>query len=168
MKVILIVAVAKSNKGIGKNNDLLWHLPADMKIFKSETTGYPIITGRKNYESIPERFRPLPNRENIIISRQKLVYDGAEICHNITDGIEIARKTGKDKCFIIGGGQIYKLALEANLIDELLITWVDANVEADVFFEGFEASNWKITNEIFFPADDKNKYNFTLTHYIKA
>ena len=97
MEVILIVAVSSVNNGIGKNNDLLWHLPEDMKFFRTQTTGFPVITGRKNYESIPQKFRPLPNRENIVVTRQNIQYEGAQVCSSITEALEVASSYKKDK-----------------------------------------------------------------------
>lgn len=167
MKVIAIVAVAKHNNGIGKNNDLLWHLPADMQFFKNTTAGYPVITGRKNYESIPLKFRPLPNRENIIVTRQKAEHEGAFVVHSLQEAIDCASNFKKEKAFIIGGGQIYQQALDANLVDELLITWVDAEPEADVFFPEI-GSEWVCTEEALFKADAKNKYDYSFCKYTKA
>jgi dihydrofolate reductase len=167
MEVILIVAVSSANNGIGKNNDLLWNLPEDMKFFRSQTTGFPVITGRKNYESIPERFRPLPNRENIVVTRQNIQYEGANVCSSIKEAIEIASLYQKDKIFIIGGGQIYKQCLEQDLVDKLIITWVDADIEADVFFPILDAK-WKIISQIRNNADNKNAYPYTFTEYIKS
>lgn len=167
MKVILIVAVAKHNNGIGMNNDLLWHLPADMRFFKETTSGFPVITGRKNYESIPEKFRPLPNRENIIVTRQDLDFEGAHVCQSIEAAISKATEFNTEKIFIIGGGQIYKQALEQNLVDELLITWVDAAPEADVFFPEISTA-WQLVYEEKHEADEKNKFNFSFCKYTKG
>src|SRR5688572_1383436 len=112
MNTILIVAIAENN-AIGKDNKLLWHLPADMKFFKEQTTGHTIVTGRKNYESIPEKFRPLPNRTNIVVTRdQNYPSLGAIVASSLEDAIGKAKKNGTEKCFIIGGGQIYKESLE--------------------------------------------------------
>ncbi len=166
MEKILIVAVCTSNNGIGKNNDLLWHLPADMKFFRSQTTGYPVITGRKNYESIPEKFRPLPNRENIVITRQNITFNNADVCSSIQEALKIAESYKKDKVFVIGGGQIYKQCLELDLIDKLIITWVDAKIEADVFFPKLDSS-WKIISQKKNNPDDKNPYPYTFTEYRK-
>ena len=166
MEKILIVAVCTSNNGIGKNNDLLWHLPADMKFFRSQTTGYPVITGRKNYESIPEKFRPLPNRENILITRQNITFNNAVVCSSIQEALKIAESYKKDKVFVIGGGQIYKQCLELDLIDKLIITWVDAKIEADVFFPKLDSS-WKIISQKKNNPDDKNPYPYTFTEYRK-
>ncbi len=166
MEVILIVAVAKHNNGIGKDNNLLWHLPADMKFFRTQTTGYPVISGRKNYESIPEKFRPLPNRENIIVTRQDIEYPNTEVCNSIEKALKLAESYGKEKVFIIGGGQIYKQFLEKNLIDKLVITWVDAELDADVFFPELN-SDWIISKEEAHYIDDKNKYDYIFTEYVK-
>jgi len=166
MEKILIVAVCTSNNGIGKNNDLLWHLPADMKFFRSQTTGYPVITGRKNYESIPEKFRPLPNRENIVITRQNITFKDAEVCSSIQEALKVAESYKKDKVFVIGGGQIYKQCLELDLVDKLIITWVDTEIEADVFFPKLDSS-WKIISQKKNNPDDKNPYPFTFTEYQK-
>ena len=166
MEIILIVAVAKSNNGIGKNNDLLWRLPGDMKFFREQTTGFPIITGRKNYESIPEKFRPLPNRENIIITRQKIDYPNAFVCNSLKAGLELAKKKNNEKIYIIGGGQIYKQCLEQNLVNKMLITWVEADVEADVYFPSFDMDKWKVSMEKKNNPDDKNPYKYTFTEYI--
>jgi dihydrofolate reductase len=167
MEIILIVAVASSNNGIGKNNDLLWSLPGDMKFFRSKTIGYPVITGRKNYESIPEKFRPLPNRYNIVVTRQNIQYEGADVCSSIKEAIEIGESYQKGKIFIIGGGQIYKQCLEQDLIDKLIITWVEADVEADVFFPSLDAK-WEIVSEVRNNRDNKNVYPYTFTEYIKS
>ena len=166
MEIILIVAVSSVNNGIGKNNDLLWHLPEDMKFFRSQTTGFPVITGRKNYESIPEKFRPLPNRENIVVTRQNIKYEGAQVCSSIKKAIEIASSYQKDKIFIIGGGQIYKQCLEQDLVDKLIITWVEADIEADVYFPVLD-SKWTLISEKKNNPDDKNAYPYTFTQYIK-
>lgn len=166
MEVILIVAVSSANNGIGKNNDLLWHLPEDMKFFRAQTIGFPVITGRKNYESIPERFRPLPNRENIVVTRQNIQYEGAHVCSSIKEAIKIASSYQKDKIFIIGGGQIYKQCLEQDLVDKLIITWVDADIEADVFFPTLD-SKWKLISKKKNNPDDKNAYPYTFTEYLK-
>ena len=167
MEIILIVAVAKHNNGIGKDNDLLWHLPADMKFFRTQTTGYPVITGRKNYESIPEKFRPLPNRENIIVTRQDIDYPDAFVCSSIESAIEKAKTFGKEKAFIIGGGQIYKQCLETGIIDKMIITWVDAQLDADVFFPQLN-NEWRVVSEEAHNPDDKNPYAYTFTEYVKA
>ena len=167
MELVLIVAVAKANYGIGKDNDLLWHLPGDMKFFRSQTTGFPVITGRKNYESIPEKFRPLPNRNNIIVTRQDIKYPGADVCSSIEEAINVAKSYNNEKAFIIGGGQIYKQCLDQGILDRLIITWVDAELEADVFFPTL-GSEWKLVSEEKNNPDEKNAYSYTFAEYVKA
>ena len=124
MKVSLIVAVAK-NGVIGKDNDLIWSLPKDMRFFKETTLGHYVIMGRKNYESIPERFRPLPNRTNVVITRQSdYQAEGCVVVNSLENALELAQHNGDDEPFIIGGGQIYKLALERNLVDKIYFRFI--------------------------------------------
>ena len=170
MKVSLIVAVCKKNNGIGKDNQLLWHLPKDMKFFKETTVGFPVITGRKNYESIPERFRPLSHRKNIVLTKKNLSVPfahGVVIATDLDQALEIARKENKSQAFVIGGGEIYRQFLAADLIDEMLITWVEADLEADTFFSGFNASDWNSQQILAHEVDDKNPYPFTIVKYTR-
>ena len=112
MIVSLIVAVSE-NKVIGKDNDLVWNLPTDMKFFKDTTKNHFVIMGRRNYESIPSKFRPLPNRTNVIVSRQeKLEAEGCIVVDSIEKAIELAKVAKDQEPFIIGGGQIYKYAID--------------------------------------------------------
>ena len=166
MSVALIVAMDRNN-GIGKNNDLMWHLPADMKFFKESTSGQIVIMGRKNYESIPESYRPLPNRLNIVITRQENVqYDGCEVYNDLNLCIEDYRSDDR-KTFVIGGGEIYKLALELDLIDEMLITHVHADYDADTFFPTIDESSWNIQKIAQHQKDEKNEASFTIKRYLK-
>ncbi len=165
MKISLIVAVAK-NKVIGKDNKLIWHLPADMRFFKEKTTGHCIITGRKNYESIPEKFRPLPNRTNIIITRQRdYLAPGAIVVESIEKAIATAKTQNETEAFIIGGGEIFKQTMD--IVDALYITHIDHSFEGDVFFPEIDSAKWKETGKIFFKADEKNKYDFTIVEYLR-
>lgn len=166
MKVVLIVAVCKHTMAIGKDNDLLWDLPADMQFFKTSTAGFPVLTGRKNYESIPEKYRPLPNRENIVITRDKnYAAPGAFVLNDIQAGIKLATTFNKEKCYVIGGGQIYKQCLALGLIDEMLITWVDANLDGDAFFPKFKESEWEKEELATHQKDAKNMFDFTIVKY---
>ncbi len=161
MIVSLIVAAA-SNNAIGKNNDLLWHLPADMKHFKQLTSGHCILTGRKNFESIPEKFRPLPNRTNIIITRNKdLKIDQCHVFTAIQEGIEFAKSTGEQELFVIGGGEIYRECVEQNLVRKIYLTRVHQNFEADTFFPELEENDWSLLSELFMPKDEKNPIDCT-------
>src|SRR5690554_2320548 len=114
MKCALIAAIGK-HREIGKDNDLLWHLPRDMQFFKETTQGHVVVMGRKNWESIPEKFRPLPNRKNIVLSKNTdFKAEGAILIHDIRELNQ--HLEANQKCFIIGGAQIYQLALEQDLI----------------------------------------------------
>ena len=166
MEVNLIVAVSKKNNAIGANNELLWHLPSDMKYFKETTTGFPIITGRKNYESIPEKYRPLPNRENIVITRNSnYPANGAFIANSLEDSIVLAKSFNKSKCFIIGGGQIYKEALEKQIVDTMHISWIEGDFIGDTFFPSFEHNKWEICPIFKQEVDVKNLHRFSVLKY---
>ena len=140
MKVSLIVAVSE-NGVIGKDNDLAWHLPKDMNFFKETTENHFVIMGRRNYESIPEKYRPLPNRTNIVVTRNKMfTAENCIVTNSIENAIEMAKKAGDNEPFIIGGGQIYKLALENNLVDFIYLTRVHATIDGDTFFEDLDSN----------------------------
>lgn len=154
--ISIIVAVAENNV-IGKNNSLIWHLPADMKYFKEKTSGHCIITGRKNYESIPEKFRPLPNRTNIVITRQAdYNAPGAIIVSSIEEAIEKAKQTGDTEIFIIGGAEIYKEFLR--YADKIYLTRIYHSFDGDSFFPEWNAHEWHETNRINGITDEKNIY----------
>ena len=159
MKISLIVAVAE-NGVIGKDNDLIWHLPKDMQFFKKITIGHHVIMGRKNFESIPHKYRPLPNRTNIIITRQS-EYKAEEciVVNSVETALEIAKNNGDIEPFIIGGGQIYRIAIEKNLVDKIYLTKIHHSFKGDTFFPEL-SSDWRETNKTENKADDKHKYNY--------
>ena len=127
---ISIIVAHSRNMAIGKANALLWRLPEDLKRFKKLTTGHPIIMGRKTYQSIN---RPLPDRTNIIVTRdENLEIPGCIIVHSVTGAIEKAKEFDREEIFIIGGAEIYKETLP--LVDRLYVTKVDLDVEGDAFF----------------------------------
>ena len=168
MIVSLIVAVAENNV-IGKDNDLIWHLPKDMAFFKATTLNHYIITGRKNYESIPTKFRPLKDRVNVVVTRQNNYNEeGCIVVHSIEEGIELARENGESECFIIGGGQIYKSVMEKRLVDQLYITHVLEAFEGDTFFPDFKGYDWEEETILTHLKDEKNKHNFIVKKYVKA
>lgn len=140
-EIVIIAAVAK-NRVIGKDNRLLWNIPEDMAHFKALTAGHPVIMGRKTWESLPPRFRPLPGRRNIVISRQA-DYDapGAEVA----ESLEIALKKASTVAlaFVIGGEQIYRQAMA--VADRLEITEVDLDPEGDAWFPEIAAGDWENT-----------------------
>ena len=161
MLISLIAAVAK-NGVIGFQNRLPWNLPADMKYFKEKTVGHVIITGRKNYESIPQKFRPLPGRTNIIITRNPF-YDaaGAIAVRSLQEALEAARHSGETECFVIGGAEIFRLAMP--FANRLYITRIDVPFEGDTFFEWPDLDGWKETMRQDHEADEKNPYPFSFT-----
>lgn len=165
MIVSLIVAKARNN-AIGKDNRLLWHLPADMKFFRETTSGHCIITGRKNFESIPEKYRPLANRTNIVVTRNKeYPQSGIELTHSLESALEFAKKLGETEVFIIGGGQIYKEAIEKDLVHRMYITEVDAEFEADTFFPDFSKEQWEVISSQELPKIDSTDIDVTINIY---
>ena len=167
MKVSLIVAKA-ANEAIGKDNDLIWHLRDDMHYFSETTKGHYVIMGRKNFDSIPAKYRPLPDRPNVIVTRNPdFSAEECVVVGSVEKGIEIARKNGEKEAFVIGGGQIYQTALQNDLLDKLYITYVHHEFDADVFFPEYDKSIWKKTSEIFHPKDEKHEYSFSYVTYEK-
>jgi dihydrofolate reductase len=150
MKIIIIVA--RSTEGvIGKNNALPWRLPADLKHFKQHTMGFPVIMGRKTWESLG---RALPERRNIVISRQTdLHYDSAETFTSLEKALDACKDSAK--VFIIGGANVYEQALE--IADEMLITEVEIDVTGDAFFPEFNEEDWGIVDLEEFPAEPDPK-----------
>ena len=139
MKVAIIVAIAEGN-AIGKDQQLLCHMPADLKRFKALTTGHTIIMGRKTFESLPHA---LPNRRNIVLSSQpKVNFPGCKVCTSLPEALACC--TGEEEVFIIGGGQVYQQAL--SLTDKLYITYIHhAFPEATTFFPELDAAQWEET-----------------------
>lgn len=150
------IVVAMGNKReIGVDNNLLWHLPKDLKHFKDITSGHPIIMGRKTYESIG---KPLPNRTNIVVSRKADWFEeGILIVGSIKEAIKFAKKIDEN-IFIIGGGNIYAQTID--LADRLEVTQVDADFPADTFFPKIDAKVWAKTNETCHEKDEKNNFDF--------
>ena len=150
-----IVAYAE-NRVIGKDNDLIWHLPDDLKHFKRHTAGKTIIMGRKTWDSLGGR--PLPNRRHIVITRSTdFTAQGAEVVNTLEDAVELAQN--EEEVFIVGGAQIYTLSLP--LIDILEITEVHAEFEGDAFFPIFNEADFELTSQEHHPTDEKHQYSFT-------
>ncbi|WP_312511221.1 dihydrofolate reductase [Chryseobacterium culicis] len=150
----IVVAMGENNE-IGFENQLLWHLPKDLKHFKDITSGHPVIMGRKTYESIG---KPLPNRTNIVVSRKKDWFEeGILIVGSIKEALKFAKKIDEE-VFVIGGGNIYEQTIDS--IDRLEVTLVKADLEADTFFPKIDPKIWEKTNEIFHEKDEKNGYDF--------
>ena len=161
--MITIIAAIGLNNELGKDNDLIWHLPADLKRFKKVTSGHAIIMGRNTFESIG---KPLPNRRSIIITRNtSYKKEGCDVVHSLEEAINLIKD--QKNAFIIGGAQIYKEAIEKQLVDQLDITKVHQNFEADVFFPTIEQSVWEEIYEETFLPDDKNQYTYSFISYKK-
>jgi dihydrofolate reductase len=157
----IVVAMGEKNE-IGADNQLLWHLPKDLKHFKDLTSGHPIIMGRKTYESIG---KALPNRTNIVISRKKNWFEeGILIVGSIKEAVKFAKKIDEN-IFIIGGGNIYEQTME--IADKLEVTLVKAELKADTFFPKIDTKIWKLSEEVFHEKDDKNQYDFSFQTYEK-
>ncbi|HKC66702.1 MAG TPA: dihydrofolate reductase [Bacteroidia bacterium] len=165
MVLSIIVAVAQNNV-IGKNNTLIWNLPADMKFFKEKTKGHVIITGRKNYESIPEKFRPLPDRINVVITRQAdYKAPGAIVVPSIEAAIEYVKQHhANEEIFIIGGAEIYKQTIA--ICNKIYLTRIHHSFEGDAFFPELTA-DWKLIHSEDISPDEKNKYPFAFQTWIR-
>ena len=158
--ITIIAAIAKNN-ALGKDNELIWYLPADLKRFKKTTTGHHIIMGRNTFESIG---KPLPNRTTVIISRNPYYKaEGCVVVHSLEKALEVAKKD--ERPFIIGGAQIYEQAI--SIADKLDITEVHHSFDADVFFPEIDKNIWKESSREFFKADEKNKYDYSFITYKK-
>ena len=156
MILSIIVAVA-SDGAIGRANDLLWHLPADLKRFKELTTGHTILMGRKTFESLPRG--PLPNRRNIIISRSLPAQPGAEVYPTIQQALEAC--ASDEEVFIIGGGEIYRQLLPNT--EQIYLTRVQASFpDAEVFFPELDSTEWIEEAREVYPRDERNEYDTEL------
>ena len=150
---LCMIAAVGNNFELGKNNQLLCHLPADLKRFKEITSGYPVIMGDKTWESLP--IKPLPNRKNIVITLDRsATYNACEVVHSIEDAVGLVKN--EEKAFIIGGATIYKLFL--NKINTLYLTRIDADFDADVFFPTVDFSRWKMIEDVVYEKDEKNAF----------
>lgn len=161
MKITLIAAAAENN-ALGKDNDLVWHLPDDFKRFKKLTSHHHIIMGRKTFESFP---KPLPNRTHIVITRNSEYVAGEGII--VVDSIDAALDAvmNDDNPYVIGGGEIYKLALDQATHIEL--TRVHSSFEADAFFPEINENDWELVAETFHPKDERHDYAFTYLTYAR-
>jgi dihydrofolate reductase len=165
MKFSLIVAM-DIHRGIGKDNDLMWHLPAEMKFFTTSTKGQIVVMGRRNYDSIPEKYRPLPQRENVVLSRNASFDAGdCKVFTSLDACLTAFQNETERKLFVIGGGQIYKEALAHVDLNEMFISVIDHAFDPDTFFPEFDESNWNKEELMRYSADDKNPHNFTVYRY---
>ncbi len=162
MIVSAIVAVAKNNV-MGKDNDIPWYLPADLKYFKATTLNRHIIMGRKTFQSIG---RPLPKRTNIVITRQPFfIASGCLTSHSVEHALSLAHDNGEEEAFIIGGGQIYEMSMP--YWDRLYLTEVDLEIDGDVFFPKINFDEWNLKVNDLHEADEKNEHPYTFKIYEK-
>ncbi|MEM9324864.1 MAG: dihydrofolate reductase, partial [Bacteroidota bacterium] len=156
------------NRVIGKDNDLPWHLPDDFQFFKDMTRDRHVIMGRKNFESLPHRFRPLPLRTNVVITRQKdyEVPKGVFVVPTLEKALDLARLNGEEEAFIIGGGQIYALGLEH--ATTIYLTEIQAIIEGDIQFPEFDPKIWHEVQRRKHPSDAKHLHSFDFVTYEKV
>lgn len=151
MTLAIVVAIGQ-DRAIGQGNSLLWHLPADLKRFKALTTGHTILMGRKTFDSLPKG--ALPNRRNVVISRQSLTLPGAEVYASIEEALR-ALSSVEGEVYVIGGGEIYRQLLPQT--SRIYLTRVAASYpEADVFFPELNDQDWRVESRMTFPADEQN------------
>lgn len=142
--IVSAIAAVAQNGVIGNKGDLPWHLPDDLKYFQRITKGHHVITGRKNYESIPQKYRPLKDRVNIVVTRNSnYEAPGALVVDSLVAGLELAHRANEQEAFIIGGGQIYREALTMRSVDRLYLTLVHADVEGDTHFPALDSGEWQ-------------------------
>jgi dihydrofolate reductase len=160
--MLTIIAAAAENNALGKDNQLLWHLPEDFKRFKALTSGHYIIMGRKTFESFP---KPLPNRTHIIITRQLdyPVPEGCIVVPSLEKAIGLCPKN--EEAFVIGGGEIYQQALD--VVDKIDVTRVHTTLDADTFFPTIDPTTWEMVFEEFHPKDEKHAFDFTFLTYVR-
>ena len=163
MEKCIIVAIADNN-AIGRDNALLWHISEDLKFFKRTTLGCPVIMGRKTFESIG---RALPGRVNIVISRGFDTGEDVEVVSSLEEAFATAASTNLEKCFVMGGGQIYSQAMQ--FADRLIVTHVHAVIEgADTFFPQIDPLVWKEDSRSEMMTDPETGWNFEFVEYINS
>jgi dihydrofolate reductase len=161
MKVSIIVATSL-NQAIGKNNQLLWHLPADLKFFKTTTMGCPVVMGRKTFQSIG---RTLPGRQNIVITRDQNFNADKQFDLIVVGSLDeaLVKLHAEKEVFIIGGGEIYKQSMDT--VDTIYLTLVNVTIDADVYFPEIDLSKFDLLWEEAHKADEKNSLDYTFQKY---
>ena len=158
------MAAKAKNNVIGKDNNLVWHLPADLKFFKETTKGHTLIMGRKTFESLGN---PLPHRDSWIITRNKYyTADGISTFNSLESALVAAENKGLDVVFILGGGEVYRQSM--NIADKMIITEIHEDFEGDTYFPEIDPKIWKEIDRIECKADEKNKYDFAFVVYLRA
>lgn len=163
MKIALIAAMSR-NRVIGINNDLPWHLPDDMKYFMETTRDHVVIMGRKNFDSLPPKFKPLPNRTNVILTRQKgYEVPNCTVFNVMKDAYAFAEARGEKELFVIGGGQIYQMAIAQ--ADVIYLTEIDADIENGEVFFPVMGDEWKEVSRVHHDADERHVFAFDYVRY---
>jgi len=156
--IISLVVAASENNVIGKNNQLLWHLPKDMKFFKNVTWAMPVVMGRKTFESMGSK--PLAGRKNIVITRKPgWKAEGVSVVNSVDAAVALATELNYKEIFIIGGGEIYMIAYDR--ANKIYMTRVHAELEGDTYFPVIEKDDWKLVSNVDNPADEKHAYAFS-------
>lgn len=162
MTILSMIVAHANNRVIGKNNDMPWHLPADLAYFKKTTLGKPIIMGRKTFQSIG---RPLPGRKNIVISRDKnYCAEGVDVVNSVEAALALV--SDSEEVMVIGGGAIYQHCLAA--AQRLYITHIDADITGDTYFPDYDLNVWKKVTSDRRASDDKNQYQLDFSVYEKV
>lgn len=161
-----MIAAMGSNRVIGKDNDIPWHLPDDFRFFKETTKHHCVIMGRKNWESLPHKFRPLPERPNIVITRQEnYLAEGATVVISLDEALDLARKSGENEAFIIGGGEIYREGL--SVAEKIYLTEINGAFDGQTTFPEFDKEIWKETSREHHESDNRHAYSFDFVIYQK-
>ncbi|MBU6261802.1 MAG: dihydrofolate reductase [Bacteroidetes bacterium] len=162
--IVSLIVAAGNNNAIGKDNQLLWHLPKDLQFFKQTTWAMPVVMGRKTFESLGGK--PLNGRINIIITRQtNWSHEGVVVVHSLADAIFYAKESDYKEVFIAGGGEIYAQALpKAN---KIFLTRVDATIDGDTFFPEIDSSDWALANEVTHAPHEKHAFGFSFQTWLR-
>lgn len=162
-RVVSLIVAASTNNAIGKNNQLLWHLPQDLRFFKNTTWGFPVVMGRKTFESVN---KPLPGRTNIVVTSNP-VWQAENVVSalNLEEGLKKAGETNSNQIFIIGGGEIYKQAME--IADNIYLTRVHTEIDGDVFFPVIDKTKWELISYRDYDADEKHAYDYSFQFWKK-
>ncbi len=159
-----MIAAMGRNRVIGKDNDIPWHLPDDFRFFKEKTKRHHVIMGRKNWESLPHKFQPLPDRPNIVITRQPdYEANGATVVPTLEAALELAKGNGESEAMIIGGGEIYRMGLQ--FADRIYLTEIDGEFDGQVTFPDFNKDIWKEVSRAHHSIDDRHLYSFDFVVY---
>lgn len=163
MRVVMIAAASDPGLVIGVDGKLPWKQLTDMERFRGMTRRKPVIMGRKTYDSLPAKRKPLPDRTNIVVTRQNIRIDGVIVVHTIEDALEKARQTLAEECCVIGGGDIYRLAMP--YADVIELTYIHAPTQGTATFPELDMTQWKEVSRERYEADENNDYPYSFVRY---